>query len=162
MTGVQTCALPILLWRLPEKCSRTYRSVHLRPRRVQSTEKTFLDPSCRCSPPSPNCVQPEKCSWTYSGIAPLVGHRRCIPEFTGIMFADLSGIHSESLVESCQPEKCSWSYRGVHLSPRRVESTEKRFMDLSRRCPPPSANCAQPEECSWTYPWIAPLVGHRR
>src|ERR1035437_2763779 len=71
---------------------------------------------------------------------------------TGIMFADLSGIHSESLVESCQPEKCSWSYRGVHLSPRRVESTEKRFMDLSRRCPPPSANCAQPEECSWTYP----------
>src|ERR1022692_453341 len=44
---------------------------------------------------------------------------------TGIMFADLSGIHSKSLVESCQPEKCSWTYRGVHLSPRRVESTEE-------------------------------------
>src|ERR1017187_4298429 len=56
---------------------------------------------------------------------------------TGIMFADLSGIHSKSLVESCQPEKCPWTYRGVHLSPRRVESTEKVFMDLSRRCPPP-------------------------
>src|ERR1019366_7101143 len=65
---------------------------------------------------------------------------------TGIMFADLSGIHSESLVESCQPEKCSWSYRGVHLSRRRVESTEKMFMDLSRRSPPPSPNCAQPEK----------------
>jgi hypothetical protein len=30
--------------------------------------------------PSPNCAQPEKCSRTYPGIAPLVGHRRYIPE----------------------------------------------------------------------------------
>src|ERR1019366_9159933 len=70
----------LVLWRLPEKCSWTYRGVHLRPRRVESTGTMFLDPSRRCTPPSPNCVQPEKCSWTYPGIAPLVGHRRCIPE----------------------------------------------------------------------------------
>src|ERR1035438_4704476 len=69
----------LVLWRLPERCSWTYRSVHLRPRSVESTGTMFLDPSRRCSPPSPNCVQPEKCSWTYSAIAPLVGHRRCIP-----------------------------------------------------------------------------------
>src|ERR1039457_1744465 len=100
----------LVLWRLPEKCSWTYRSVHLRPRRVESTGTMFLDPSRRCSPRSPNCAHPEKCSWTYPGIAPLVGHRRCIPEFARIMFADLSAIHSKPLIESCQPEKCSWSY----------------------------------------------------
>src|ERR1017187_6349434 len=60
-----------------------------------------------CSPPSPNCVQPEKCSWTYSGIAPLVGPQTM---HTGIIFADLSGIHSKPPIESCQPEKCSRSY----------------------------------------------------
>ena len=77
---IQSSRHSLVLWRLPEKCSWTYRSVSLRPRRVESTGTMFLDPSRRCSPPSPNCVQPEKCSWTYSGIAPLFGHRRCIPE----------------------------------------------------------------------------------
>src|ERR1035441_4376990 len=51
----------LVIWRLPEKSSSTYRSVHLRPRRVESTGTMFLDPSRPCSPPSPNCVQPEKC-----------------------------------------------------------------------------------------------------
>src|ERR1035441_1246608 len=59
----------LVLCRLPEKCSWTYRSVHLRSRRVESTGTMFLDPSRRCSPPSPNCVQPEKCSWTYLAVA---------------------------------------------------------------------------------------------
>jgi hypothetical protein len=88
-------------------------SVRLSPRRAESTEKVFLDPSrpmlstltklCptrkmfmdlsrRCPSRSPNCAQPEKCSWTYPGIAPLVGPQTM---HTGIIFADLSGIHSK-------------------------------------------------------------------
>ena len=96
----------LVLCRLPEECSWTYRSVHLRSRRVGSTGTMFLDPSRRCSPPSPNCVQPKKCSWTYSGIAPLVGHTMK----AGKTFLDLSRIDVKPLIESCQPEKCSWSY----------------------------------------------------
>src|ERR1017187_11045201 len=121
----------LVLCRLPEKCSWTYRSVHLRPRRVESTRTMFLDPSLRCSPPSPNCVQPEKCSWTYSG-----DRSARLPQtmHTGIMFADLSGVHSKPLIESCQPEKCSWTYRGVHLRPHQTVPNLKNVLGVIRNC----------------------------
>src|ERR1039458_1663798 len=44
---------------------------------------------------------------------------------TGIMFADLSGIHSKPLSESCQPEKWSWSYLAVALRLHQTVPTPK-------------------------------------
>src|ERR1017187_7364418 len=85
---------------------------------------------------------------------------------TGIMFADLSGIHSKPLIESRQPEKCSWTYPG--MAPARWPQTMHTgimFADLSRIHSRPLIESCQPEKYSWSYPELSGTVvglGHRR
>src|ERR1017187_2601669 len=85
----------------PEQCSFTHLAVALHPHQTVSNPKNVPGPirgslrSLATDDAYPNNVrrpignslqaliescQPEKCSWTYPGIAPLAGHRRCIPE----------------------------------------------------------------------------------
>jgi hypothetical protein len=102
---------------------------------------------------------PEKCSWTYLAAA-LHSHQTVsnLKNVPGPIRRPLRSLSTDDAYRENVPRPIGNSLR----VPGRILSTRKMFLDLSRRCPPPSPNFAQPEKCSRTHPGIAPLVGHRR
>ena len=129
---------PLIESRLPEKCSWAYRGVHLRPRRVESNRKNVHGPI------SPLLSTLTKLYPTWKMFLDPSGDRSARwPQtmHTGIMFADLSGIHSEPLIESCQPEKYSWSYSELSRTVAGLGHLQRgRLMTLHRPSLPRAHN----------------------
>ena len=97
----------LVLWRLPEKCSWTYRSVYLRPRRVESGRKSVPGPI------SPDALHPHQTVPNLKNVpGPIRGSLRSLATDDAYRknVPRPIGNSRQALIESCQPEKCFWSY----------------------------------------------------